>query len=489
MASPGRRAFDFGNTAHSYQHLRGANGRIGGGDRRGVRIKSLVLGLLSCLVLWLLATKSSSPSASASVSALLRGGRKGHKNSKRYSKLLRSVGQMAPTSLSSKELDTINNDLDQMDLGEVLEWGVNTFGNRLVDVTSFGYSGMVVLHKMKELSLLERIPVVTIDTLHLFEETYNFIDQVRKEMSISTFVRYAPKDYDQRAGFDEEYGVDLWKTEPDRYNYLSKVEPTMRALDELDASAWITGRRRDQGGERTEIRTLEIDKSDKSRYKFNPLATWSYEEIWAYIHDNNVPYNPLHDRGYKSVGDYMTTAPVDQGAAERSGRFVGLGRTECGIHSTRKKIKRMRQEAEKAGRDFEGMASLPCPGCDYEISPETFDDVVFGGSSKEYEFLMLEFYSPLCGGCQEFAPKFKKIIAVINQKATGQIKTGRYDITEHDVPKSGADQGISIEATPDLYLVKKSATKSTPTILHFDGEHEVEPILQWISKETGLELR
>ena len=492
MASPGRRAFDFGNTAHSYQHLRGANGRFGGaGDRRGVRIKSIMIGLVSCLVLWLMATKSSSASASASASALR--GHKGRKNSKRrYSKLLRSVGRMPPTSLSGKEWDAINNELDRMDLGEVLGWGVDTFGNRLVDVTSFGYSGMVVLHKMGEAGLLGQIPVVTIDTLHLFDETYNFIDQVRNEMSITTFSRYAPKDYDQRAGFDEAYGADLWKTEPDRYNYLSKVEPTMRALDELDAAAWITGRRRDQGGERTEIRILEVDKSDKSRYKFNPLANWSYEEIWAYMHDNNVPYNPLHDRGYKSVGDYMTTAPVDQGAGERSGRFVGLGRTECGIHSTRKKIKRMRQEAEKAGRDFEGMASLPCPGCDYEISPETFDDIVFGGgsSSKEYEFLLLEFYSPLCGGCQEFAPKFKKIIAAIKQKATpGQIKTGRYDITEHDVPKSGADRGISIEATPDLYLVKKSAAaNSNPTIIHYDGEHEVEPILQWISKETGVQV-
>ena len=139
VSPPGRRAFDFGNTAHAYRHLRGAN-------RRGVRIKSILLGLASCSALWLLATRSSSPSTSA----LLRGGgRKGHKNSKRrYSKLLRSVGQMPPTSLSGKEWVAINDELDRMDLGEVLEWGVNTFGNRLVDVTSFGYSGMVVLHRV-----------------------------------------------------------------------------------------------------------------------------------------------------------------------------------------------------------------------------------------------------------------------------------------------------------------------------------------------------
>ena len=446
------------------------------------------MGLVSCFAFWLVTKASSSSSASASASALLRG--RSNKNSKRYSKLLRSVGDMAPTSLTTTELQTINDELGRMDLGQVLEWGADTFLNRLVDVTSFGYSGMVILHKMRELDLLERIPVVTIDTLHLFDETYSFIEQVRTQLSISTFVRYAPKDFDQRAGFDEAYGADLWKSEPDRYNYLSKVEPTMRSLDELDAAAWITGRRKDQGGERSDMSILEVDKSDQSRYKVNPLANWSFEEIWAYIYANEVPYNPLHDRGYKSVGDYMTTAPVDQGAAERSGRFVGLGKTECGIHSTRKKIKRMRENAEKAGRDFEGTTSLPCPGCDYEISPETFDEVVFGNGREKYDFLLLEFYSPLCGGCQEFAPKFKKIVKAIDQRGGGRIKTGRFDITEHDVPKSGADQGIIIEATPSLYLVKSGVAKSGSTIVRYgeDGEHEVEPILLWLTKETGVEV-
>ena len=454
-------------------------------------MRTIVVGLVSCFALLWLGAKASS---SSPASALLRGGigkngRSG-RNSKRYSKLLRSVGDMPPTSLTTTELQTINDELDRMDLGQVLEWAVSTFGNRLVDVTSFGYSGMVTLHKMRKLELLETIPVVTIDTLHLFDETYSFIEQVRKQLSISTFVRYAPKDYDQRAGFDEAYGADLWKSEPDRYNYLSKVEPTMRSLDELNAAAWITGRRRDQGGERSAMAILEVDKSDQSRYKVNPLANWSFEEIWAYIDTNEVPYNPLHDRGYKSVGDYMTTAPVDQGAVERSGRFVGLGKTECGIHSTRKKIKRMREEAEEVGRDFEGTTSLPCPGCDYEISPETFDEVVFGNGRENYDFLLLEFYSPLCGGCQEFAPKFKRIAKTINQRGGGRIKTGRFDITEHDVPKSGADQGITIEATPALYLVKSDVAKSGSTIVRYggDGEHEVEPILLWLTKETGVDV-
>ena len=422
------------------------------------------------------------PSASSSTKfpsgLLLRG------SGRRFSPVLKSI--RGKSKLSSSDLSSINAELSKMELDDVLQWAYETFGSRLVDVTSFGYSGMVIMHTLNQLGLLKEIPVVTIDTLHLFPETYEFIDTVRdRYYNIKHFHKYTPQDYPERAGFDNAYGVDLWKAEPDRYNYLAKVEPTMRALDELDAAVWITGRRRDQGGERSELQILEVDSSDKTRYKLNPLANWSHEDIWVFIHDHGVPYNPLHDKGYASVGDYMTTAPVEKGAAERSGRFVGLGRTECGIHATRKKIKRMRQEAEKAGRDFEGTMSLPCPGCDYDITPDTFDKIVLHGSNSGNKMLLIEFYSPLCGGCQEFAPKLKSIVKKLSG-VRDRIEVGRYDITDHDVPKSGLDEGIEIAATPDLYLVKQ---RDPLKILHYDGEHEVEPVLQWISQKTGLAVR
>eukprot|EP01084_Bolivina_argentea_P196479 336798_1 len=176
----------------------------------------------------------------------------------------------------------------------------------------------------------------------------------------------------------------------------------------------------------------------------------------------------------------MTTGPIEKGAPERSGRFVKLGHTECGIHSTRKKIKRMREEAEAAGRDFDGMMSLPCPGCTYEITPATFDDIVFDG--KNDKMLLLEFYSPLCGGCQEFTPKLKEIINALTA-VKDRIEIGRYDITDHDVPPSGQQKGLNLEATPDLYLIKQ---RDPLTIVHYDGEHEVQPIIQWISEQMNI---
>mmetsp|Transcript_19491 Transcript_19491/g.43367 ORF Transcript_19491/g.43367 Transcript_19491/m.43367 type:complete len:539 (+) Transcript_19491:105-1721(+) len=452
--------------------------------------------LLSCLVVLIIMARNLGPRPSSTVirsgGLLLRGGRSGYTSSP----MQQLVEGIKSSKLPSADLSSINAELSKMELDDVLLWAYEIYGNRLVDVTSFGYSGMVILHELNQLGLLKEVPVVTVDTLHLFPETYAFIDTVKeRHYNMQHFHKYTPRDYPDRAGFDGAYGVDLWKEEPDRYNYLAKVEPTMRALGELDAAVWITGRRRDQGGERSEVQILEVDSSDKSRYKLNPLANWSHEDIWGFIHDHGIPYNPLHDRGYTSVGDYMTTAPVEKGAAERSGRFVGLGRTECGIHATRKKIKRMRQEAEKAGRDFEGTMSLPCPGCDFDVTPSTFDDIVLhGGSSNNndddvdgYRMLLLEFYSPLCGGCQEFAPKFKKIIKALAEAGVkNKIDVARYDITDHDVPNSGMDAGIEILATPDLYLVKRG---DPVKIVHYDGEHEVEPVIQWLSQKAGLSVR
>ena len=110
------------------------------------------------------------------------------------------------------------------------------------------------------------------------------------------------------------------------------MEPLERALRELKVRAWITGRRRDQGGSRANVEVLEFDVD--GRLKVNVLASWSWEDVWQYIHDNKVPYNPLYDQSYKSIGDYHSTRPVEADGDERSGRFYHQEeKTECGIHN------------------------------------------------------------------------------------------------------------------------------------------------------------
>mmetsp|Transcript_22472 Transcript_22472/g.34112 ORF Transcript_22472/g.34112 Transcript_22472/m.34112 type:complete len:468 (-) Transcript_22472:415-1818(-) len=399
-------------------------------------------------------------------------------------------------NLNEEDFQRLNEKLTRMTLDSVLVWAYNTFGNKLVDVTSFGYSGMVILHKLQDLGILSNIKVVTIDTLHLFPETYQFIQTVVADnddshfpsISKKNFHSYQPLNYTTRSDFDEARGTDFWKSHPDQYNYISKVEPTLRALKDFKTKAWITGRRRDQGGERSQLSILEyVD----GRYKLNPLAHWSHNDIWGYIRLHKVPYNPLHEDGYKSVGDVMTTQRVQKGDAERSGRFVGMGHTECGIHSTRAKVQKLKEETEQNGEQFDttttdAMPSLPCPKCDYEVTPDNFEEIVIkGGKNDNKALLILEFYSPLCGACQDFAPKFKQIMETLT--TDGKFEVARFDVTHHDVPKVGEDHGITVEGTPDLYLIQHTnGDGGGIQVQHYKGEPEVDPLLKWIKEESSL---
>ena len=341
-----------------------------------------------------------------------------------------------------------------------------------------GKVGQVSIAWSNEEYVLQDTPVVTIDTLHLFPDTYDFMETLKhsdllNHVSVKT---YRPKNCSTRQEFEETFGANLWKLDPDQYAYHSKVEPTLRALDETHAVAWLTGRRRSQGGERTFLPIFQVDTSNtnptsRPRYKINPLAFWSYEQVWKYIRHYNIPYNKLHDEGYKSIGDFMTTAPVDAKAAERSGRFVGLHTSECGIHATRAKIQRMKQQAEKEGRVFDGMAELACGNNCLQVTAFTFDEIVLDGTTD----LLLEFYSPLCGACQAFAPEFDTIVEKL-QPFQQTIQMARFDLTEEDVPESGQEAGFVVEMTPSLFLVRRDPFR----VLPYDGHLKASAVLEWI---------
>lgn len=128
------------------------------------------------------------------------------------------------------------------------------------------------------------------------------------------------------------HGKDLWMNDTSYYDALVKIEPTFRALADLDVKVWITGRRRSQGDQRSDLQVLEVQRD--GRIKINPLAHWSYSRTLEYARAHGVYYNPLFDRGYKSVGDVMTTHPVEAHAPERSGRWAGQLKSECGMHNS-----------------------------------------------------------------------------------------------------------------------------------------------------------
>ena len=272
-----------------------------------------------------------------------------------------------PLPTTPQELSEVNGELAKLDPEFILRWAhhhlhdspeLGDDSHPLVQATSFGPTGLVILDQLSMHNLLDTIPVITMDTLHLFPESYTFYETVQSHYKSSSLHLTITKPLDMieepilsKEEFDESYSSTLWKDDPKLYTKVTKLEPMWQRLDEWNAVMWITGRRRSQGGERVKLDVLEFEPypqyssagakssspfhSSKGRWKLNPLAYWSYDQVWSYIRDNNVPYNSLYDQGYTSIGDVMTTSkPENADEGERSGRFAGFGESnkECGLH-------------------------------------------------------------------------------------------------------------------------------------------------------------
>ena len=174
------------------------------------------------------------------------------------------------------------------------------------------------------------VPLIFIDTLHHFPETLNLLNTVKARYPTAEINVFTPKDTPTEADFVAKHGPELWKRNEPLYDYTVKVEPARRAYSQLDVRAVLTGRRKSQGGARGSLDIIEIDET--GLIKVNPMANWSFKQVESYIREHNVPYNGLLDRGYRSVGDWHSTAPVKEGEDERAGRWKGQQKTECGLH-------------------------------------------------------------------------------------------------------------------------------------------------------------
>lgn len=235
------------------------------------------------------------------------------------------------------KLPNFDFDLEQLNLRfscchprSVLAWCLENIPKGLVQTSAFNVNGMVIMHILyRELRLAQPVPVLFLDTLHHFPETLALVRKATELYNLNLKV-YKALDADSREAFAKRYGEALWDTDTDKFYQLTKIEPLERGLEELHAVAWITGRRRDQSSNRATTPIFELDKFQ--RLKINPLATWTYKDVWTYVAEHDVIYNPLHDQGYLSIGDQTTTTPVSEGEDERAGRWRGKGRTECGIH-------------------------------------------------------------------------------------------------------------------------------------------------------------
>jgi phosphoadenosine phosphosulfate reductase len=162
---------------------------------------------------------------------------------------------------------------------------------------------------------------------------------------------YKPVDCETTADFEAQHGQKLWENDEDAYDYLVKVEPSRRAYDELNVKSIITGRRRSQKGDRSAVPIIETDST--GLIKLNPLAYWDLQQVRTYIRANEVPYNALVDQGYNSIGDWHSTNKPASKDDERSGRWEGKDKSECGLHKDYFKMRAAFMASKKAKQQLE----------------------------------------------------------------------------------------------------------------------------------------
>jgi phosphoadenosine phosphosulfate reductase len=242
-----------------------------------------------------------------------------------------SQGTGLSLPLPSLDLAKLNQQFATAHPKSILLWCLETVPCGLVQSSAFGASGMVTLDLLyRDLASQPPVPVVFVDTLHHFPESLAHVKAVQAKYQVDLKI-YSPWGCDSCEGFAAKYGHRLWERDLDQFQGLTKVEPFQRALRELGVQTWLTGRRRDQAQQRSQLPIFERDA--QGRLKVNPLANWTHQTLWKYIIENQVPYNPLYDQGYASIGDEPLTTTIRPGETERSGRWRGTGRTECGIHT------------------------------------------------------------------------------------------------------------------------------------------------------------
>ena len=225
--------------------------------------------------------------------------------------------------MSAPPLSLTDAELEGLAAEDVMRWAQAEFGDRVCLSCSWQKQSSVLVHMLAELGL--GIDVVELDTHLFFRETYETRERLVERYGL-TLIR--PEVLTVAEQHKRE-GPNLWERDPDRCCHIRKVEPLIEALAPYDA--WISGIRRDQSPSRANAR--KVERSERyGVWKVQPLADWSEDDVWRYIVDNDIPYNPLHDVGYRSIGCMPCTRPTRPDEEERAGRWAGSDKLECGLH-------------------------------------------------------------------------------------------------------------------------------------------------------------
>lgn len=204
-------------------------------------------------------------------------------------------------------------------------WAHQRFGDGLILTTSFGVQSAVMLHLVTR--VVPKIPVVFIDTGYLFPETYRFARDLTERLELN-LRRYRAE---MSAAEQEALFGKRWEQGPQelaRYNFMNKIEPMARAVRELGATAWLAGLRREQASTRQK---LDVVKAQNQVTKIHPIIDWSSRDVYRYLKKHDLPYHPMWEQGYVSIGDWHSTSKLEPGMTEEETRFNGVAR-ECGLH-------------------------------------------------------------------------------------------------------------------------------------------------------------
>lgn len=229
--------------------------------------------------------------------------------------------------VSPADLAAVNGVLDPLRAEDRIAWAAHRYPSTLVLSSSFGAQAAVMLSLATR--AVPRIPVVLIDTGFLFPETYRFVDELTDRLKLNLRVYSPPL---SAAWIEARHGR-LWESGVEgltAYNLLAKVEPMRRALLELQAQAWMAGLRRSQASTREDLAVAALQDG---RLKLHPIIDWSDRDVHHYLSEHHLPYHPLWDKGYVSIGDVHTSRPLTADLTPEQTRFFGLKR-ECGLHES-----------------------------------------------------------------------------------------------------------------------------------------------------------
>lgn len=207
---------------------------------------------------------------------------------------------------------------------EIMAWAVPQFAPRIAMTSSFGAEGVVLIDHLAKLGV--KLPIIYLDTGFHFAETHELKERLEERYDLEIIVQQAELSVEAQA---QLHGEKLYERNPDSCCSIRKVEPLKQALSKLDA--WVAALRRDQSSTRANIKVVEWNAKHQL-VKINPLATWTRKDVWNYTIKNKLPYHRLYDEGYTSIGCQPCTKRVQTGEHERSGRWAGQGKVECGIH-------------------------------------------------------------------------------------------------------------------------------------------------------------